>query len=55
LHNPPEIEVLPPVHNDGEGIATTTRAIYDELSLRVRVQFIVREDGSRDTTKEVLS
>jgi glycosyltransferase involved in cell wall biosynthesis len=51
----PEIEILLPVHNEAESIESTIRELYEELSPRVRVQFIVCEDGSRDKTEEVLT
>ncbi len=50
----PDIEVLLPVHNEGASIEATVREIYNELSSRLKVQFIMCEDGSRDNTKEVL-
>ncbi len=51
----PELEILLPVHNEGEGIEATIREIYDEIAPKVHMQFIICEDGSRDNTKEVLS
>ncbi len=49
-----DVEVLLPVHNEGESIDATIRAIWTELSPIARVGFIVCEDGSRDNTKEIL-
>jgi dolichol-phosphate mannosyltransferase len=49
-----DIEVLLPVHNEGESIEATIRGIYGELSKVVNPGFIVCEDGSRDNTKQVL-
>ncbi|MGD0295319.1 MAG: glycosyltransferase family 2 protein [Terracidiphilus sp.] len=49
-----DIEVLLPVHNEGESIEATIRSIYGELSSVVNPGFIVCEDGSRDNTKDVL-
>jgi glycosyltransferase involved in cell wall biosynthesis len=51
----PDVEVLLPVHNEGESVEATIREIYDELSPRVNVGFIICEDGSKDNTKEVLT
>jgi dolichol-phosphate mannosyltransferase len=51
---PFELEVLLPVHNEGESIERTLREIHDRIAPRVRFRFIIREDGSRDDTKEVL-
>jgi dolichol-phosphate mannosyltransferase len=48
------VEVLLPVHNEGESIETTLRAIYAELSSQVSLGFIVCEDGSRDNSRQVL-
>ncbi len=48
------IEVLLPVHNEGESIEATIRGMHSELSQSVNVGFIVCEDGSRDNTKAVL-
>jgi dolichol-phosphate mannosyltransferase len=49
-----DVEVLMPVHNEGECIAETICAIYAELSKIVSVGFIICEDGSKDNSKEVL-
>jgi dolichol-phosphate mannosyltransferase len=51
---PIDVEVLLPVHNEGESIEATIRGIYAELSKVARPGFIICEDGSRDNTKEVL-
>jgi len=53
--NNPEVEVLLPVHNEGESIERVIREIYNELSPRVAVRFIICEDGSVDNTKEILA
>ncbi len=53
--NDPEIEILLPVHNEGDGIEAVIREIYAEISPKVSMQFIICEDGSVDNTKEVLS
>jgi len=50
----PEIEILLPVHNEGDSIERVIREIYAEISPKVAMQFIVCEDGSIDNTKEVL-
>ena len=50
----PELEILLPVHNEAESIEDTVRELYDELSPQVSLRFIIREDGSRDNTKEIL-
>src|SRR5579884_3486839 len=49
-----DLEVLLPVHNEGESIEATIREIYGELSREINVGFIICEDGSKDDTKEVL-
>jgi len=49
-----DVEVLLPVHNEGESIEATIRGIHGELSKVVKPGFIVCEDGSRDNTKEIL-
>ena len=50
----PELEILLPVHNEAESIETTIREIYDEISPKVNVGFIICEDGSRDNTQQIL-
>ncbi|MGD1101812.1 MAG: glycosyltransferase family 2 protein [Terriglobia bacterium] len=50
----PAVEVLLPVHNEAESIESTVREIYEVLSPRVAVRFIICEDGSVDDTKQVL-
>ena len=49
-----QVEVLLPVHNEGESIEATIQDMYSELSRVANVGFIVCEDGSRDNSKEVL-
>lgn len=51
----PEVEILLPVHNEGDSIEAVIREIYAEISPRVAMQFIICEDGSVDHTKEVLT
>jgi glycosyltransferase involved in cell wall biosynthesis len=51
----PEVEVLLPVHNEGDRIEAVLREIYAEISPQVAMQFIICEDGSADQTKEVLA
>ena len=43
---PLELEVLLPVHNEAETIEATIREIYAEFSPKLRMRFIVSEDGS---------
>jgi glycosyltransferase involved in cell wall biosynthesis len=50
----PDVEVLLPVYNEAESIEETIREIYDELSKKVNVGFIVCEDGSKDNTRDIL-
>lgn len=49
------LQILLPVHNEAESIAATVREIYQEISPKVPMQFIICEDGSRDNTQEVLT
>jgi len=51
----PEVEILLPVHNEGDSIEAVIREIYAEISPKVAMQFVICEDGSRDNTKEVLT
>jgi hypothetical protein len=50
---PIDVEVLLPVHNEGESIEATIRGIHGELSKVVSPAFIVCEDVSRDNTKQI--
>jgi len=50
----PELEILLPIHNEAESIEATIRELYNELSPRINVGFIICEDGSRDNTKEIV-
>jgi glycosyltransferase involved in cell wall biosynthesis len=52
--SPFDVEVLLPVHNEGESIEATIRGMYAELSPVSSTGFIVCEDGSRDNSKAVL-
>ena len=49
-----DVEVLLPVHNEAESIENTVREIYSELSPRLKVGFIICEDGSKDNTQKIL-
>ena len=51
----PDIEILLPVHNEAESIGATVREIYDELSPRLKIGFIIYEDGSKDNTRDILT
>jgi len=51
---PFDVEVLLPVHNEGESVEATIRGMFTELSRVARTGFIVCEDGSRDNSKQVL-
>ena len=49
-----DLEIFLPVHNEAESIEATIREIYNELSKKLSVGFIICEDGSRDNSKEIL-
>lgn len=49
-----DLEIILPVHNEAESIEQTIREIWTSMPERIRVNFIVCEDGSRDGTKEIL-
>lgn len=53
--SPLELEVLLPVHNEGESIEATVRDMREDIAPVADFGFIVCEDGSRDNTKEVLN
>jgi dolichol-phosphate mannosyltransferase len=50
----PDVEILLPVHNEADSIEPTIREIFEEISRKVKVGFIICEDGSRDNTREIL-
>lgn len=50
----PDVEVLLPVHNEADSIEATILEIYQELSSKISVGFIICEDGSKDNTKDIL-
>lgn len=49
-----DFEILLPIHNEAGSIEATIREIYEELSSRLKLGFILCEDGSKDNTKEIL-
>lgn len=51
----PELQIVMPIHNEGESIGATLHEWYNELSPRVRLEFVACEDGSTDNTKAVLT
>lgn len=52
--NDPDIEILLPVYNEEACIEQVIREIYDDFSKKLRCQFIICEDGSKDSTEEVI-
>ena len=50
----PDLEIVLPVHNEGESIEAVISEMYAVLSAHLRVKFIVCEDGSKDDTKGIL-
>lgn len=50
------IDIVVPVHNEGESIATTLREFHDRVAVQAQIpiRFVVCEDGSRDNTVAVL-
>lgn len=49
-----ELEVLLPVHNEGDGIEKVLREIHNIFNPMLRYQFVICEDGSKDNTKDIL-
>ena len=49
-----DLQVLLPVHNEAGSIENTIREIFEELSPKVNIEFIICEDGSSDDTKNIL-
>ena len=49
-----DVEILLPVHNEAASIEGTVREIYGELSAKLKVGFIICEDGSKDNTQDIL-
>lgn len=52
--DPCELEILLPVHNEGESIEAVIREMHEKIGSWLPVRFIVCEDGSTDDTKIVL-
>ena len=50
----PRIDLVMPVHNEGQTIEATLREWHDEVGGRIALRFLIEEDGSTDDTKEVL-
>jgi dolichol-phosphate mannosyltransferase len=50
-----DLQIVMPVYNEGDSIWGTLHEWYEELSLKVSLQFVITEDGSTDNTKEVLT
>jgi len=48
------LQILLPVYNEADSIEQVIREIYEEISPRVKMEFIISEDGSTDGTKEIL-
>lgn len=50
-----DLQVLLPVHNEAESIEKTISEIFEEISPKVNMEFIICEDGSSDNTKNILN
>jgi glycosyltransferase involved in cell wall biosynthesis len=50
----PDIQIVMPAYNEADCVESVITEIYEELAPRLRVEFIVCEDGSTDGTREVL-
>lgn len=48
------VQIVMPVHNEAESIEDVIMEIYNEISPRLPLEFIICEDGSADGTKEIL-
>ena len=51
---PFQLQILLPVHNEGESIEAIVTEMHQIISPIVPFEFIICEDGSKDNTKEVL-
>lgn len=49
-----QLQIILPVHNEEKSIAKTVAEIYDIISKKVKFEFVICEDGSRDNTKSAL-
>lgn len=49
-----DVDIVMPVYNESEGIASVIQALYREIHPRLHTRFIISEDGSTDNTKEIL-
>jgi glycosyltransferase involved in cell wall biosynthesis len=49
-----EIAVLMPVHNEAETIEETTIEFYNVISPKMPLELVLAEDGSKDTTEQVI-
>ena len=52
--SPCQLEVLLPVHNEGDSIEPVIREIHEKIGSWLPMRFIVCEDGSTDDTKPTL-
>ena len=53
-HTVPELEILLPVHNEGESIEATLREIYSVIGASVPMRFIVCEDAYDSSVEEFI-
>lgn len=49
-----DLQIILPVYNEARGIEQVIREIQTEIGKRIRMEFIISEDGSTDGTKQVL-
>jgi dolichol-phosphate mannosyltransferase len=51
----PDIQIVMPVYNEADCVEPVITEIYEEISPRLCVEFVVCEDGSTDGTREILA
>jgi glycosyltransferase involved in cell wall biosynthesis len=49
-----QVAVLMPVHNEAETIERTVNAFYNAIGSRMPLELVISEDGSSDTTREII-
>ncbi|MBP9813936.1 glycosyltransferase family 2 protein [Candidatus Woesebacteria bacterium] len=54
MKHPIELEIIMPVYNEEDGIASVILSISQEIGNRIRFRFVISEDGSTDKTRAIL-
>lgn len=52
--NKPDLDIIMPIYNESASIKEVITRLFAEITIKLRIRFVLCEDGSIDQTKEIL-